>query len=447
MPPKSRSHRDLSPTVDISESAPLILKGSRKRKPSRRLLESNISQSVTGRARKHKAKRVRIESSDESEVVVNDSHHTLPSFSVSEEGSDSVDTSDSDVERNSEGIPLDLVRRREITATHDVSSKSKENVRLTSDTVYLEDVVNPSFVPPADDETRVDNRDTLIQKSYNDVINLPAASLLTSRQGRSAQTASLDKWYQNGGIVNVNFLRDMYMFTHDDSFVNLARVDPSVLTTRRVSSITNNTGLIFANRARNDSTYAMCMSIIYVTDCSLYNPRRPFTLDGPGLRVIEGDFLVQEFERLLGCLGVVYNTTTFGFDLFTSHFQFRTYVDRQAESRSNNVSRTPEKSSSKYTVSVASPRSVTVSSPARLAVPATDQIPVYDFTSRQRPFDPTIDLYPAKTNAPLYDHDIPEGSLALVAYTVNTYDRKSDPTARYLSFNIHWAALVGTPAM
>ncbi|KAF8133026.1 hypothetical protein EV363DRAFT_1162947, partial [Boletus edulis] len=200
-----------------------------------------------------------------------------------------------------------------------------------------------------------------------------------------AQTASLDKWYQNGGIVNVN----------------------------------------------------------------LYNPRRPFTLDGPGLRVIEGDFLVQEFERLLGCLGVVYNTTTFGFDLFTSHFQFQTYVDRQAESRSNNgtFSRTPEKSSSKYTVSVASPRSVTVSSPARLAVPATDQIPVYDFTSRQRPFNPTIDLYPAKTNAPLYDHDIPEGSLALVAYTVNTYDRKSDLTARYLSFNIHWAALVGTPAM
>ncbi|KAG6381590.1 hypothetical protein JVT61DRAFT_187 [Boletus reticuloceps] len=190
----------------------------------------------------------------------------------------------------------------------------------------------------------------------------------------------------------------------------------------------------------------MCISIIFVTDCSLYNPRRPFTINGPGMRIIEGNFLVQEFERLLGCLGVVYNTSTFGFDLFMSHFQFRTYVDRQPENRSNNVSRTPDKSSSMYAVSVASPRSIAASSPARLAVPATEQILVYDFTFRKQPFDPTIDLYPAKTNAPLYDHDIPEGSLALVAYTVNTYDCKTDLTAPYLSFNLHWAALIGTPA-
>ncbi|KAF8416926.1 hypothetical protein L210DRAFT_3511578 [Boletus edulis BED1] len=413
MPPKKRSRRYSSPMVkntakpeelvvdndfntELSkrkreDTPPLVVQGSRKRKPSRRLLESNVMPSVTGRARNYKPKHERIESSSD--------------------------------ESGNIGDKSDLT-----------SSTTKESVQLTNNTVYLEDVVNPSFIPPATDETKVDRRDTLFRKTYDNVVNLPATSLLTSRQGRSAQTASLDMWYQNGGSVNVNFLRELYMFAHHDSYVNLSRVDPRILSTRRVSSLTKNSGLIFANCARQESTYVI-----------LYNPRRPFTLNGPGLRVIEGDFLVQEFERLLGCLGVVYNTSTFGFDLFTSHFQFRTYVDRQFDGRADDVSRTPDKSTSKYAVTVASPRSIATSSPARLAIPATEQIPVYDFTSRIRPFDPTIDLYPEKTNAPLYDRDIPEGSLALVAYTVNTYDRKTDLSARYLSFNVHWAALIGTP--
>ncbi|KAG6376624.1 hypothetical protein JVT61DRAFT_1607 [Boletus reticuloceps] len=173
-------------------------------------------------------------------------------------------------------------------------------------------------------------------KTYSNIVNLPAASLLSSRQGRTAQTASLDKWYVNGGSMNLIFLHDLYTFTHDNSFVNLSRVDPGLLSTRRVSSMTNNTGLVFANSARKDSAYAMCVSILYVTDCSLYNPRRSFSLNGPGLRVIEGDFLVQEFERLLGCLGVVYKSCTFGFDLFMAHFQFRTYVQRPTDTRTPN---------------------------------------------------------------------------------------------------------------
>ncbi|KAG6375185.1 hypothetical protein JVT61DRAFT_3394 [Boletus reticuloceps] len=437
---------DISPKQKCEESPSLIVEGSRKRKPSRRLLESDVTQSVVRSAQRHKAKPVRIElSSDESKDSDDRTgRHTLPSFATLEEDEVEADSSDSDVERNSDGVPLELVCWREVTTTDVKSTKPNESSQLNSDTVYLEDVTSPSFVPLAEDKMRVRNQDMLIRKSYDNVVNLPCI-FHSFMFGRSAQTASLDLWYQNGGSININFLRELYMFTHHDSYVNLSRVDPGILATRRVSSITNNSGLVFANRAHKDSPYAMCVSIIYVTDCSLYNPCRPFTINGPGLRVIEGDFLVQEFERVLGCLGVMYKKSTFGFDLFTSHFQFRTYVDRQAEGRTNNVSRTPDKSTSKYSITVASPRSVATSSPARLAVPATEQIPVYNFTSRVRPFDPTIDLYPAKTNAPLYNQDFPEGSLALVTYTVNTYDHKTDLTAPYLSFNLHWAALIGTP--
>ncbi|KAG6381589.1 hypothetical protein JVT61DRAFT_186 [Boletus reticuloceps] len=185
MPPKrdvniySRSHRNLSQTVNVSikpkgsvdhsdidaatpkrkveEAPPLIVEGSRKRKPSRRLLESNIAQSVSVRAHNHKVKCARVDSSsDELDVVVDEtSRHTLPSFSASEEDSDNIQSSDSDVERNSDGVPMELIRRQEVTTTDVASSKTKESLRLTSDTVYLEDVVSPSFIPPTNDETRV----------------------------------------------------------------------------------------------------------------------------------------------------------------------------------------------------------------------------------------------------------------------------------------------------
>ena len=133
-----------------------------------------------------------------------------------------------------------------------------------------------------------------------------------------------------------SFLCELYMFSHDDAFTNLSCIDPHLLSTRQVSSMSNNVGLVFANCSLNDSHYVMCISVIYVTDCSLHSPRQYFTIDGPGLWVINADFLVQEFERLLGCLGVVYKTLLFGFDLFTSHIQFWTYMERHPESKTDN---------------------------------------------------------------------------------------------------------------
>ena len=72
----------------------------------------------------------------------------------------------------------------------------------------------------------------------------------------------------------------------------------------------------------------------------------------------------------------------------------------------------------------------------------TFSVLIYDYTSKTK-FDPNVDLNPALHDALHYDHDIPSGLLALVAYTVNTFERK-DGSKNNLGFNIHWAALLGT---
>ena len=41
--------------------------------------------------------------------------------------------------------------------------------------------------------------------------------------------------------------------------------------------------------------------------------------------------MIQEFKHLLGCLGVVYKTISFVFDLSASHVQFCTFVKRKKD--------------------------------------------------------------------------------------------------------------------
>ena len=140
---------------------------------------------------------------------------------------------------------------------------------------------------------------------------------------------------------------------------------------------------------------------------------------------------MQEFERLLGCLGVVYKKPLFVFDLSGSHIQFCTYVERRTEDEdvnaqgtsllfascflwggeltlrpsvsltgirvgSSSTMSTPVKNNSRFAMLVASPQSVVVVSNMRLSLSADEQsksivtawnvtncIPQYPFTITQ----------------------------------------------------------------
>ena len=127
------------------------------------------------------------------------------------------------------------------------------------------------------------------------------------------------------------FLRGVYNFMQEGYFVNLSRIDPRQLATCRTSTASTNVGLMLGSLNIKDTRYAMCVSIIHVADCRLLVPWQSFASDGMGFRFIEGDFLVQEFERLLGCLGVVYGTFSFVCDLSASHFHFRTFIEKRKD--------------------------------------------------------------------------------------------------------------------
>ena len=196
---------------------------------------------------------------------------------------------------------------------------------------------------------------------------------------------------------------------------------------QRVSTTSKNVGLTLSTLDVKDTRYTMCLSIIHVSACHLLIPRHSYSSYGLGLRIIEGDFLVQEFERLLGCLGVVYKKSSFVFDLSASHIQFHTYIERRTEDEdvnaqgmsllscsyysqgsgltsrpfmwltgirvgSSSATNTPVKNSSRFAMSVASPRSVAAASNTRLSLSADKQsklvVPARNVTNRglQYPF-------------------------------------------------------------
>ena len=120
--------------------------------------------------------------------------------------------------------------------------------------------------------------------------------------------------------------------------------------------------------------------------------------------------MVQEFERLIGCLGIVYQKSLFVFDLSLSHFQFRTYVEKRRDNDedigqgtliflpppplqslqvgqcvmltyflsafhagSSSVPVTPVRTHSRFAMSVTSPRLVSAALNSRLTLSAMDQ--------------------------------------------------------------------------
>jgi hypothetical protein len=70
-------------------------------------------------------------------------------------------------------------------------------------------------------------------------------------------------------------------------------------------------------------------------------------------------------------------------------------------------------------------------------------VPVYD--GRLNKFEPDKSLNDLAAHLPPYEDEIPIGSLALVAYTANSYARKGSQSKLNLALNINWAVVLGTP--
>lgn len=69
-------------------------------------------------------------------------------------------------------------------------------------------------------------------------------------------------------------------------------------------------------------------------------------------------------------------------------------------------------------------------------------MPIYD-ARRVKSVDIT-EVLSRLDELPMMCDDVPHGTCAVVAYTVNTYAKKADPL-RCVSFNIKWLMVMGVP--
>jgi len=66
-------------------------------------------------------------------------------------------------------------------------------------------------------------------------------------------------------------------------------------------------------------------------------------------------------------------------------------------------------------------------------------VPIYDAHNLDVYFP---DIISSLKNVPRFSEELPPGSCAVIAYTINTFDRR-DESIVCTAFNVHWAMLLG----
>ncbi|KAF6763377.1 hypothetical protein DFP72DRAFT_801285 [Ephemerocybe angulata] len=185
----------------------------------------------------------------------------------------------------------------------------------------------------------------------------------------------------------------------------------------------------------------MCLSTIFCKSSHILEPPER----GLKQKSITGIFHSQEWERTVGCIGTVFGHRVLHAQLSMDAMQFTTRASF------NRVDSSPNGSSSVQSALFSKIRSPAVGSRARasrvlntdtFSLDVESTIPVYD--CRNMPLDLSQDLGRLETFT-RWTEEIPYGSFVVVAYTVAVF-RAEKNKAWTVSFNLHWAMLLGTPA-
>lgn len=73
-------------------------------------------------------------------------------------------------------------------------------------------------------------------------------------------------------------------------------------------------------------------------------------------------------------------------------------------------------------------------------------VPLYDGRKAMKSFVHQL-KYIAGPGSELkpYGRDVPDNSIVIVGYTVNTWGKSPEPSSKHVSFNIHWVIVMATP--
>ncbi|KAK6996786.1 hypothetical protein R3P38DRAFT_2799649 [Favolaschia claudopus] len=236
--------------------------------------------------------------------------------------------------------------------------------------------------------------------------------------------------------VDFETLWSCFVFVSKEQFVNLARANPLDFSATSTIYSTDMKRWVLEFKERT----AICVSIVCVVSSAVtkarhVNPPSPGSKKAnkvPVLKFVTGIHLSQDYDRVVGLLRTVFQHPEMHAQLNEDAITFGTKSTSIEKLTSGTRSSATKYRTSNFTSSQDS-------------LTWEDEVPVYD--ARHTSFRAERDIDNLDRMLPRYENnggEIPNGSCALVAYSVSQY-KKMPGEEEHISFNIRFAVVLAEP--
>jgi len=327
----------------------------------------------------------------------------------------------------------------------------------STSTVYLEDIESPGLSKPTgceiwalfnseDDYKKL--MDPMLKSEYQSLPPLRWHDLSTWRSDNEVTGLIMwSSWRHQLHKPNMKYLSKFINFQSFDKYINPARADPNWFSTLSPDNYLHTIKLRQRNRI------CLCLSPVLVVQSRLLEPYSRSFSSGSGnnmlVKSLECIFHSYEWERSSS-----FWCTVFRVDTMQAQLNGGTISIETKPSNPNRMVEVESSAPGLFSIT-ASPKkkkpSMMGTGDVKIQLKHTDTIPIFD--GRQTQFELDDSLERLHELLPPFEHEIPPGSLVLVAYTANSYYRaqkvgksgQKSSSNQNLALNINWAIVLGIP--
>ncbi|KAJ7311793.1 hypothetical protein DFH08DRAFT_973869 [Mycena albidolilacea] len=336
------------------------------------------------------------------------------------------------------GSQLPKVPVAEFARLKETSPEKKQK----TDEVVLHTVDTKSVknLPDVCEVTDVDLQDPMMKPIYAlDLPKLKRGQVTTWSSNEGPGMFMLSEYPIINPELSIETVWSLLLFVQKGHHINPARIDPRLLEAR--SPVYGREGPRKRWVLSVGERPAVCVSVVNTTRSSLQEISTVYggaNGAAPLLKYLLGVHLSQDFDRITGLCGMVFNLELMHVQLNMSALTFGTKgipLDKY-ENLGSPDRKGIKSSSSLY-------RKQTYTAPSD-TLNYDDNVPVYD--ARHTGFDASVDIDNLERILPLYKGEIPANSCTAVAYTISNFVKSSGRSEeQHLSFNIRWVVVLGEP--
>ncbi|KAK7038496.1 hypothetical protein R3P38DRAFT_3350508 [Favolaschia claudopus] len=298
-------------------------------------------------------------------------------------------------------------------------------------------------------QCQVTNRELQDMITYHVYLGLPkllAGTFIAWSSREGPGMFMISEFASSTPDIDFETLWSCFVFVSKEQFVNLARANPlNFIATSQIYSTDMKRWVLEFNERTAICVSIVCVVASAVTKARHVNPPSSGSKNAskiPVLKFVTGIHLSQDYDRVVGLLSTVFQHPEMHAQLSEDALTFgtkSTTLEKIKKSRSS-------ASTSSGTRSSATRYRTSNYTSSQDSLSWEDEVPVYD--ARHTPFRADRDIDNLDRLLPRYENhggEIPNGSCALVAYTVSQY-KKMPANEEHVSFNIRFAVVLAEPA-